>query len=492
FFTSTSFDPPSGDYGGIQADYANSGFVNMVGAACFDPQGDYKSSGVSQIIVHEHTHDLFQERASDNIGHLIAMGKGGGSEAILNGENGVPSGDSLNGQPASRYYDYLLMGGNTPYGIYTKGALTMAVHERTILGWLDPIPLASDQLGVTARDLYTYGDAYQIAVGQRSSGDTRTLFVSNRQRLGYFDSLATFDYPGAAPNANDWSLMDNGIAIELSRYPDGDHGYYDFLFADNTFAGGSYSAAYQGDMHGPGGKTQITPWTVPNINGCAGYEPDVVCGQPDFVMTWQGLDNMRYQGGADSTMRFDFYTDYRNAPVVYIRSDSWMGAETDGSAFAGEVRVTNGATLTIEDGITLTFDEDLVVEAGARLEVGTGVDLRFASGKRLIVRGTLNAEGTTFAARDSIQGWGGVRFEPSSDGLLQDAIVQDVDVQGVTNRPAVFVHNADVVFEGVIIQDGSGDGLRATGAQADITMQPLGQTPSQILRHAATALAKYL
>ncbi|MEM8556914.1 MAG: right-handed parallel beta-helix repeat-containing protein [Bacteroidota bacterium] len=396
--------------------------------------------------------------------HLHAMGQN-----LADGENGIPESGLYGSDLApDRLYDYNLMAGNTPYGKYTVGAYTMSIHERTILGWLAPDALVSDQQGVTVRDLYTYGDAYQVEIGDR--GTTRTMFIGNRQRHSYFDSLGTFDYPGRPPNANDWSLKTTGLSLELSNYPGGSNQFYDYVFADNTYAGSSYAVDHDGDMYGPTTTSQITPWTVPNVNGCDSYNGDVVCGQSDFTMTWQAIDNVRYTGGADDEMAFDFFADYRDASIVYIREDSWMGTETDGSSFAGEVRVTNGATLTIEDGITLTFEEGIRVDSGARLDTESGVTLKFDQGELLQVYGTLAAEGTTFEASNTNLGWSGVNVQGSAT-IQASSLVQHVRTFG---GGAIYVAGSldflNSTVKGSTLGAG-GHGIQAYGSTSDVLVE---------------------
>lgn len=133
------------------------------------------------------------------------------------------------------------------------------------------------------------------------------------------------------------------------------------------------------------------------------------------------------------------------------------------------------------DEVFLT--DDLVIGANQTYTF-YDVDVRVGLFAGVQVLGELNAEGTTFTESSIGQGWGGIRYEQGSTGLLQDATVELVnDQSGSSPSPSVYVHNADPIFEGVIIQDGTGDGLFVTGSGADVTMRSSSNRQSEILRH---------
>ncbi|MCK9281865.1 MAG: right-handed parallel beta-helix repeat-containing protein, partial [Melioribacteraceae bacterium] len=71
----------------------------------------------------------------------------------------------------------------------------------------------------------------------------------------------------------------------------------------------------------------------------------------------------------------------------------------------------------------LTFSNDITVPSGKTLTVSPNVNLTFASGKKLIVNGTLSAMGNstnsiTFNRSGSSGTWGGIQFNSSSTGSL--------------------------------------------------------------------------
>ncbi len=75
-----------------------------------------------------------------------------------------------------------------------------------------------------------------------------------------------------------------------------------------------------------------------------------------------------------------------------------------------------------------TLAQDVTIPAGETWDLGD-VTLAFAPGTRLIVEGTLNADGTTFTERDAGQGWGGIAADGTLD--LDDATIEHATV-GVT------------------------------------------------------------
>ncbi len=88
---------------------------------------------------------------------------------------------------------------------------------------------------------------------------------------------------------------------------------------------------------------------------------------------------------------------------------------------------------------------DLVVPAGQTWSLGD-LTVALAPGARVIVDGTLNATGTTFTARDSTQGWGGIVVFDTGALDLNGATVSRADV-GIT------VLSTDVTVSGSWIED---------------------------------------
>ncbi|MEM8557433.1 MAG: T9SS type A sorting domain-containing protein [Bacteroidota bacterium] len=234
----------------------------------------------------------------------------------------------------------------------------------------------------------------------------------------------------------------------------------------------------------------MSAWTRPNVYG---YGRASLVPDPSFFANgWHVIDDIRYTAANDGTIAFDYLKDPQDSTAPFtIREDSWMGVESDGLAFQGEVRVQNGATLTFEadptGNRTIDFAGGLFIGNG-RIVVGDGVTLRFGDGEQLIVFGELDvnggSQGVTFAPISTSNGWGGLSYRPNSSGTVKNATVTGVDTGASgANDNSVYVWNADVTLRGVTIQDGAGDGLYVTGSQADVTMRPNGPRLSEILRH---------
>lgn len=325
----------------------------------------YRSSGVIipqmdliRLIAHEFGHDLWR-RSPLSGGHIRFIG----------GDHGVPA----NGP---RRLGYALMPGRLSTNperdvIDTRGDMTISAFERDLLdaGWID-CPVLTQPGTVTLGDLYTRSDCRKVVV--RDAEGHRTLYISNRQRVGYFDRLqfnpCQSSYHG---------LMDTGLLVQVREGRS-----MAVPAADNTLQLSIDESAYDGDLFGPGSKSQLTPWTRPNISGYTTYPPGFTM-EPD---NWQALDDIRYRG--DDEMSFEYVPDIRDRPI--IREDSWMGPETAGSTFVRDVRVENGAVLTIRsdtairlaEGANLVIEESasLVMEPRARIELepGSSVDARGA------------------------------------------------------------------------------------------------------------------
>ena len=181
--------------------------------------------------------------------------------------------------------------------------------------------------------------------------------------MSFFDQLFFFQEPPPSTFTAEEGLMTTGLIVGMGQ-GSGSTVRYDELPADNTLDRNIFSSTFQGDLYAPTTAKQVTPWTRPNINGYTIYPGG-------FTPSWDAIDNIRYTGGANGQMAFDYIEDFRTQPV--IRADSWIGAETN----------------------DYTFQTDLVVEAGATLTIAAGTTLNFAAGKGIDVYGSLNIEGTT-------------------------------------------------------------------------------------------------
>jgi hypothetical protein len=272
---------------------------------------------------------------------------------------------------------YVLMAG-AGGGWDARGDEIISAFERDLLGWIRCDTLTTAQDDVRLGDLYTTSDCAVVPL----SGERR-LYVTNRQRLGPFDRLRR----GGTDGRFEMGLLrTTGLLVHLA-----DGTRLDVLPADNTLDLAPTNAPYQGDLYGPGTKTQLTPWTRPSTGGFTHYPPGA---EPD----WQALDRIRYADDGSGAMQFDVVPDIRDRPV--IRDTSWMGEETRGTTFDAPVIVTRGATLHVETMLSLA--DGLVVEPGGTVVVESEGDVRLPPestlhlhhGSTLVVDGRLDVRGT--------------------------------------------------------------------------------------------------
>ena len=329
----------------------------------------YRSSGVIipqmdlvRLIAHEFGHDLWEGTPLSG-GHIPYLG----------GEYGVPA----NGE---RRLGYALMVGRLSTGardvIDTRGDMTVSAFERDLLGegWIDCEELSMPGT-VVLGDLYTESDCRTLII--RNGDSRRTLYLSNRQRVGYFDRL---QYNPCQSSYH--GLMTTGLLVHVRE-----ERRLGVPAADNTLELSIDEGTYEGDLYGPGSKAQLTPWTRPNVSGFTDYPPDYVM-EPD---NWQAIDDIRYDDGNKAS--FEYIGDIRQRPI--IREDSWMGAETSGTAFNNDIIVTSGAALTIESGTTIRLGgrARLVVQEGARLVVEPGALVELGPGSGVDAEGDVELPG---------------------------------------------------------------------------------------------------
>ncbi len=254
--------------------------------------------------------------------------------------------------PSDRGNHYALMATN-----FIQHDITMESTERDDFGWVDIEDLTTSKT-VVLGDLWGSAEAAKRDLGV-IDGDALTLYMQNRQRVGYFNQA--FETP-----VRDIGLLETGLLITLPRT--NNDKARDVVPASGELFHPQQVGSFEGIMFGQNKVlSQLTPWTRPNSSGFFEYPAGV---EP----TWIGIDDIRSEGGPAT---FEYYEDYRVAPTVFIRNDSWMGAESNGTAFPNEVRVTEGATLTVEANTALTFDGGLVIEDGASVvfEIGSVVTL---------------------------------------------------------------------------------------------------------------------
>lgn len=352
---------------GYTSPLAELGSAKDIGSPVAGSYVIYRSAGI--IIPHL---DLIRLMAHE-FGHYLWRGPelSGGHIQYIGGDFGVPA----NG---ARRLGYALMVGRLSLNreqdvIDTRGDMVISAFERDVLGegWID-CPVLSSSRTVALGDLYSTSDCRRIIVPGRSA--TRTLYITNRQRIGYFDRLqfnpCQSSYHG---------LMTTGLLVQIREGR-----RLAVAAADNTLELSVDTSAYTGDLFGPAYKTQLTPWTRPNISGYSKYPSDFVI-EPG---SWQGLDNIR-SSGPDGEVSFEYVADVRARPI--IREDSWMGAETSGTRFRADIVVKQRAELTISAGtvIRLVQGADLIVEEAGTLKIESGARVELGLESSVVARGTI-------------------------------------------------------------------------------------------------------
>lgn len=330
------------------------------------PGNIYPDLYLVRTMAHEIGHDLWDSRVH---GHLYPY---------------IPTPNAGNGRGSALGYALMVGEGDT------RGDVIISAYERDLLDadWISCAELGRDTT-VVVGDLYDAdSQSCYVVAGPLDGRNPSTLYVSSRQRLGYFDRLRVNPCT-ETPSCH--GLMETGLLIMNAGPLRGAR--VSVVPADGDLCLGVSTDSYRGDLFKPGTKTQLTPWTSPRIFA----RMDLPSYLPTPDAYFQAIDNIRYTGSPDLEMAFDFVADFRKRPV--IREDSRIGLETAGYHFKGPVLVTNRATLTI--ATDLTFDSLLTVEAGASLVIGEKGILRLGPdgqlvlepGSCLVVRGELDSGG---------------------------------------------------------------------------------------------------
>jgi hypothetical protein len=295
------------------------------------------------------------------------------------------------GVPASEPHKigYALMVGalndRAEQALDVRGDYTIAAFERESMngGWIECNLLEESRSDILINDLYT-GQAencYKLIVPNRAGAD-RTIYLSNRQRIGFFDRLHRDDsipsYTGG--------LRTTGLLVTATQTAPFYPGVrFAVVAADNTLALNDSAYSYQGDLFSPSTSVQLTPWTRPNIAAFTSFPDNLRIAESHF----QAIDRIRETGGPNGAMTFDYVRDFRTRPV--IREDSWMGRETDGHTFTADVAVTDSATLTIESNVKIA--SSLTIGAGSTVVVTGSLALTRSSLLRMMAGSCLRGPG---------------------------------------------------------------------------------------------------
>ncbi len=293
--------------------------------------------------------------------------------------NDVPA--TSNRSPKGHCVGYVLMAG-AGGAMDCGGHQTVSAFERDLLGWIDCRPLSTSQAGLRLDDLYTTDTCYRI-----DFGNERRMYLTNHQRIGPFDR---YRIAGRRTVFEMGLLRATGLLVTLAE-----EYRLDVIPADNSLDLGVTNDGYAGDLFSPDTRRQLTPWTRPNSNGRTRYARGEAA-------RWHAIDDIRYAPGPEKAIIFDFVADARERPL--IREASWMGAESEGIAFAGGIEVVDRSTLHIEGDIVVSGTmrvgpgSTLDIAAGASLRVTPEGRLHLSPGSAIVLAGDLILEGPLHAA----------------------------------------------------------------------------------------------
>ena len=392
--------------------------------------------------------------------------------------------------------EYALMLGGGTASKQVGSSLFLSASERALVtlkqnndplspqDWITCVDLL-DGVIYAVDDTFVSGDCYRIQLATGAQVDE--IYISNIQRKHYFtEATEPFVRVNAAAGCGeceriDGGLQTTGLLIErVHRNADINNlrATRDIMPADNGLEtwdgceiyideGRRGAEIWDGDLWRPGVDRQLTPWTRPNIYGYT-FEDDVLAAGLYASAGRPAIDRIRADLPDPAVIRFNFYADFNERPTMQIRKDSWMGPVNNTLTF-NNVRVRDGATLTIqsgadltfngdlevqagssiviESGVTLTISGDLVAQGGASIMIEDGATLRFASGKRLIATGDVRVAGATLTEATSGQGWGGIYAASTGSVLLDSVLVINADI-GLETRTSNWMTIKNSIFEG--------------------------------------------
>ncbi len=269
------------------------------------------------------------------------------------------------------------------------------------------------------------------------------------------------DVPGTDPEFPDTTSF---TFLHCGFMPDPTPDYYGFYCPNGPFTGGNQDILFYkegmdvkarviaGGLIGTG----ITPYH--SSQSVAKARNFFMSGQAAFAPVGSGPT---FVSGSGSTFRvYDGWSatwDLDGGGIAFapggslsIRGDVELGDFALGSTVPG-----GGWTSEVTSTGSLAMTGDVGVEGGTH---------RFADGKQLDVEGDLDANGATFTALSSAQGWGGLRVESGGAATLSGgSVVQDVKSFGgaaVTALGDFTLDNSDIIGSAL----GAGaDGIYASG-----------------------------
>ncbi|PIS30207.1 MAG: hypothetical protein COT43_02215 [Candidatus Marinimicrobia bacterium CG08_land_8_20_14_0_20_45_22] len=307
---------------------------------------------------------------------------------------------------ADRFGDFSLMGlfmshwtgGN--YGAYERPP-HLSCYEKINLGWISPTPITGNLENVSIPNI----EMNPFALTYTHPSSTQNVYyIENRQPLSFDFSYQDFNTREGGGllvyqkgNFYTGAVWPNGLTIKIHE-ADGTH----HLEVKGDWNTGDVYDFFGGlsNIH------EICDNTSPSSN------------LPYNIPSRFAIFNI---SNSASTMTADFYT------------NAWAGTISSNTTWDKDVYVYGD--LTVNSGVILTIDANVTVKESVVFTVNPGAQLKFASGKKITVNGTLIAQGTssnhiTFTSNDatpSAGDWYGIRFEDTSNDA--NCILKYCDIQ---------------------------------------------------------------
>lgn len=196
-----------------------------------------------------------------------------------------------------------------------------------------------------------------------------------------------------------------------------------------------------------------------DITGTAGNPADVTSTDGNYYLKFAGTSAAAPVVSGVAALIYSINEDLTPAQVINIFEQSaekvagMNGQNRTGEYGYGRLNAYKALKYTIEN-YGGTFNQDVTIPAGETWNIQSGKTLKFDSGKKLIVNGTLNATNSTFTS--SSTNWSGITFNSGSHGNLNGCVVNNVHSYG---GAAISIYNANPTIQYCTIENN----INATG-----------------------------
>ncbi len=359
-------------------------------------------------------------------------------------------------------FAHYLLGGNdyhSGFGFwgmlasYGVKSIVANSFERERLGWINLTNKtytsgSSDQIGKTIGDYVTTGDAYKLVI---STSPTQCFYIENHQKLNYWETHNTF---GNIENGVYVLRLDNNTPSDFT-YSDNAHAW---LRNSGNFRCIPASGRYDWTVN----QLVSNPWGSGTLPVFKNLGSDRVNGDHDLnylSWTWGGISqnkeaiyftedqngnpvqDIRYPGNGYDAFRIGYNDSFSpwsnpNDQKLDKTCTSFGFKLTNFSYNTYTLNIYNNLNeYVISQNTTLSqgvwnVSNNITVNNGVTLTLQPGTTLIFASGKSLIINGTLNSTNTTFTSSSPSTYWSGIKFYSGSQGILDGCNVNHVQAFG--------------------------------------------------------------